>query len=66
MKENVSEEQFMEACEYVDSYFRLLGFDEAPNKRPNKLPDDVSKAWDVIDRYFEEYDEGYGIPPEGR
>lgn len=53
-----------EAVKYIISYFNFLGIDQADidfTKRPKGLPDDVNKAWDILEEDQDEYEEIYGV-----
>lgn len=56
------------AVNYIYSYFNLLGVDTSTidfSKRPKGLPDDVNKAWDILEAEQEEYTEAYGAFTDG-
>lgn len=53
-----------EAVAYIISYFEFLGIDQADidfTKRPKGLPDDVDKAWDILEADQKSYEALYGV-----
>lgn len=55
------------AVDYIFSYFKFMGMD--PNaidfsKRPKGLPEDVNRAWDILEQNQEEYEQAYGAQDE--
>ena len=59
-KKVISFEQMKEAGQYVESYWKFSGRDintlDYGNK-PRNLPEDVSKAWDVHNKFWREMEE---------
>lgn len=60
MESNITYEQMREAGDYVVSYWKFSGQNintlDYSNK-PRNLPEDVSKAWDVHNKYWAQLEE---------
>lgn len=60
MESNVTYEQMREAGDYVLSYWKFSGQNidtlDYSNK-PRNLPEDVSKAWDIHNKYWTQLEE---------
>lgn len=61
----ITYEQMKEAGEYVQRYWEFTGQDIDTldyEFKPRNLPEDVSKAWDVHNRFWQQMEED-GIEP---
>ena len=53
-----------EAFEYIRKYFESIGIDPDRidyGKRPKNLPEDVDKAWDILDEGRKNYNNTVGV-----
>lgn len=70
MKENeLTPDQVQQAYAYVLSYLKFKGIDIPSvdfDKKPKNLPEDVSRAWDILIQDNRDYDDLYGAVEDDR
>ena len=60
MESKITYKQMREAGDYIESYWKFSGRSlETLNyeNKPRNLPDDVSKAWDVHNKFWKQKEE---------